>query len=97
MTITKNIDANKTSLLLEGRLDNTSSVDLENEIASLSDCQQLILDFEKLDYISSAGLRILLRTYKEYSVKEGLIIKNTGPQIMEIFEITGFKDIFNIQ
>ena len=83
---------------LEGRLDTTTSPELEKELKqSLSGVSSLILDMEKLDYISSAGLRVLLSAQKEMNKQGSMLVKNVNENIMEIFDVTGFVDILNIE
>lgn len=83
---------------LEGRLDTTTSPELEKELKqSLSDVTSLILDMDKLDYISSAGLRVLLSAQKEMNKQGSMLVKNVNENIMEIFDVTGFVDILNIE
>ena len=83
---------------LEGRLDTTTSPELEKELKqSLSGVTSLILDMDKLDYISSAGLRVLLSAQKEMNKKGSMLVKNVNENIMEIFDVTGFVDILNIE
>ena len=83
---------------LEGRLDTTTSPELEKELKqSLSGVTSLILDMDKLDYISSAGLRVLLSTQKEMNKQGSMLVKNVNENIMEIFDVTGFVDILNIE
>ncbi|MCR5699102.1 MAG: STAS domain-containing protein [Treponemataceae bacterium] len=96
MTITKNQNGNLVTLYVEGRLDTSTSVDLEKEINAIADADQLIIDFEKLEYISSAGLRVLLAAYKAYSSKKGLSIINISETVMDVFDVTGFRDILNL-
>ena len=83
---------------LEGRLDTTTSPELEKELKqSLSGVSSLILDMDKLDYISSAGLRVLLSAQKEMNKQGSMLVKNVNENIMEIFDVTGFVDILNIE
>ena len=97
MTITKNIDGKTATLFVEGRVDTNTSEEFENEILQLENLSKLIVDFEKVDYISSAGLRVLLNAHKKFAAKEGLTVKNVCSQVMEIFDITGFKDVLDIK
>ena len=97
MTITKNENGPEVTLKVEGRLDTVSAPDLEKEIKSLTVANELTIDFEKLDYISSAGLRVLLSTHKEFTNKGGMTIINVNETVREVFEITGFSDILNIK
>ena len=83
---------------LEGRLDTATAPELESELkASLDGVSELTLDFAGLEYISSAGLRVLLSAQKIMSGKSGMTIKNVNETIMEIFEVTGFTDILTIE
>ena len=98
MEIIKNLDGSKLTVALSGRLDTTTSPMLEAELkTALDDVNELIFDFAKLDYISSAGLRVLLSTQKTMAKKGTFVIKNVHPDIMEVFEITGFSDILTIE
>ena len=83
---------------LEGRLDTTTSPDLEKEVEALpEDIQELVFDFEKLDYISSAGLRVLLAAQKLMAKQGEMKVLNVNESIMGIFEVTGFTDILTIE
>lgn len=83
---------------LEGRLDTTTAPELEKELqASLDGVQVLTMDFEKLEYISSAGLRVLLSAHKTMSKQGAMKITHVSDVIMEIFEVTGFSDILTIE
>ncbi len=98
MTITKKQDGAHLEIALEGRLDTMTSPELEAELKnSLDDAEDLILDFSKLEYISSAGLRVLLSAHKVMSRKGGLTIKNVNEIVREVFDVTGFADILNIE
>lgn len=98
MTITKTQDANKLTIALDGRLDTTTSPQLEAELrTAVNGISELNFDLEKLDYISSAGLRVLLAAQKVMNKQGEMKIKNVKPEIMEIFDVTGFIDIFTIE
>ena len=97
MTITKKQDGAALEIALEGRLDTTTSPMLENELKeALPGVTELTLDLEKLEYISSAGLRVLLAAQKTMSKQGAMKLVNVNEIIMEIFEITGFSDILTI-
>ena len=97
MTITKNASDGTLYITLEGRLDTNTAPQLEAELkASLSGVTELDLDFSGLEYISSAGLRVLLAAQKAMSKQGKMIIRNVNETIMEVFEITGFVDILSI-
>ena len=98
MTITRKMEGDKLELALEGRLDTTTAPELEKEIAdSIADVKDLMLDLEKLVYISSAGLRVLLSAQKRMNKQGSMVICNVSEEIMEIFEVTGFSDILTIR
>ena len=81
----------------EGRLDTATAPELEEDLKkSLPGVTALTLDFEKLDYISSAGLRVLLMVQKTMNRQGSMQVIHVGPQIMDIFEVTGFSDILTI-
>ena len=98
MTINKNSEGSNLTIAIEGRLDTTTAPELENELkTALDDVTDLTFDLEKLDYISSAGLRVLLSAQKTMNQKGSMKIKNVKDEIMEIFEVTGFVDILTIE
>ena len=97
MTITKTLENKKAMLSVEGWLDTNSAPELGREIEALSDIESLILDFDKLEYISSAGLRILLSTQKTMNKQGSMVIKNVNEDVMDIFNITGFVDFLTIE
>ena len=97
MTITKTLENKKAILSVEGWLDTNSAPELGSEIEALSDIESLILDFDKLEYISSAGLRILLSTQKIMNKQGSMVIKNVNEDVMDIFNITGFVDFLTIE
>lgn len=95
MTIRKETEGSKVKLFLEGRLDTTTAPELEAELESCG--TDLLLDFEKLSYISSAGLRVLLSAQKAVNAADGsLTIANVNEEIMEVFDMTGFSSFLNI-
>lgn len=97
MTIEKITEEKKLTVSLCGRLDTTTSPKLEVELnQSISGVEELILDFAGLDYLSSAGLRVLLSAQKVMNRQGSMTVKNVNETIMEIFEVTGFVDILNI-
>ena len=98
MTITKTQNGTALTLALEGRLDTMTSPDLEAELnKSLAGADSLTLDLSKLDYISSAGLRVLLSAHKLMSARGGLKVTNVNEIVREVFEVTGFADILTIE
>ena len=96
MHIEKQRNQNKLTLTLEGRLDTSTAPMLEAELSTMDGVTELVLDFAKLEYISSAGLRVLLATQKVMNKQGSMVIKNVNEVIMYIFQITGFIDILTI-
>ena len=98
MTINKTSNGTNLIIALEGRLDTTSAPQLETEVKStLSDVKDLTFDFSRLDYISSAGLRVLLSAQKVMNKQGSMRITNVNETIMEVFDVTGFVDILTIE
>ncbi len=98
MTITKSLNGQSLTIALDGRLDTTTSPALETELHdSLDGITSLVFDFEKLEYISSAGLRVLLSAQKTMNKQGEMIICHVNESIREIFDITGFTDILTIR
>ncbi len=98
MKMNKSLNGSTLTIALEGRLDTNTAPELEMEIKnSLEGITSLILDFADLEYISSAGLRVLLAAHKRMSVQGDMKIKNVNEVIMEVFEVTGFTDILTIE
>lgn len=98
LNISKESNATSLTVILEGRLDTTTAPDLEKELKdSLDDVTELIMDFEMLEYISSAGLRVLLSAQKIMSRQGEMKLIHVSDTIMEIFEVTGFVDILTIE
>ena len=86
------------TLALIGRLDTVTAPELEAEISAiLPTAESLVLDMEKLEYISSAGLRVILKTQKALAQKAGLKLINVSDNVREVFEITGFSDFLTIE
>lgn len=98
MTITKKKEGTTLTIMTEGRVDTSTSKQFEEEIKDeLDGVNELILDFSKLNYISSAGLRVLLSLYKIMSVKGSMKITNVNEIVNDIFEVTGFSDVLTIE
>ena len=86
------------TVALEGRLDTMTAPELEAALkTALEGVEELTFDFEKLDYISSAGLRVLLAAQKTMNNQGSMKVKNANEIILEIFEVTGFSDILTIE
>ena len=97
MIINQNKNGNALTLALEGRLDTMTAPQLEAALQeALPGVEELTFDFEKLEYISSAGLRVLLSAQKTMNKQGAMKVIHANEMIMEIFEVTGFADILNI-
>ena len=98
MTIDKKANGSELTISLIGRLDTTTAPQLEGELrASLPGVTELALDFTGLEYLSSAGLRVLLGAQKMMNKQGSMVVRNVNATIMEVFEITGFADILTIE
>lgn len=98
MTVTKSENGTELMIAIEGRVDTSTAPQLEKEIKdSIGSVTKLVFDFAKVEYISSAGLRVLLSAQKVMNKQGEMIIANCSEGIMEIFEITGFTDILTIE
>ena len=98
MTIDKELNGTTLIVRLTGRLDTINAPQLEAELkASLSGVEQFVLDFAALEYLSSAGLRVLLAAHKQMLRQGEMVVRNVNETIMEIFEITGFVDVLTIE
>ena len=98
MTIEKNLNGAELTVTITGRLDTTTAPQLEAEFKqNIGRVEKLVLDFAALEYLSSAGLRVLLAAQKVMNKQGEMIIKNVNDTINEIFEVTGFIDILTIE
>ncbi len=99
MNIVKQREQEKMTLRVEGRLDTVTSPQLEKELGEeYEDLRELVLDFTALQYISSAGLRVLLTAHKRMAGQDGrLVIRGAGESVREVFTITGFMNILHVE
>lgn len=99
MNVTKKQTGSELLVELEGSIDSTTSNELNTILSeSLNGVNSMILDFKKIDYISSAGLRVLLATYKALVGKNGtMVIRNVNQNVMDVFTMTGFDNILTIE
>ena len=98
MTINKNQNQKELTIALEGRLDTMTAPELEKTFKeSLDGADTLIMDLSKLDYVSSAGLRVLLSAHKQMSQKGGMKVTHLNEIVQEVFNVTGFSDILTIE
>lgn len=99
MNITKKVEGEKLTVALEGRLDTLTAPELEESLSSaLEGIKELVLDLSGLEYLSSAGLRVVLSTFKTVSAAEGkMTICNANEMVSKVFELTGFGNIVAIE
>lgn len=98
MKITHTKEAEKLTVALEGRLDTITAPELETALTTLLEgVKELVLDMSALEYISSAGLRVVLKAQKVMFTQGSMTVVGANESILEVFEITGFADILNIQ
>ena len=98
MTIEIKRTAEETTIEIVGRLDTTTAPELDKTInEDITDVKNLVLNFKGLEYISSAGLRVLLGAQKKMQKNGSLKVKNVCSEIMDVFEMTGFSDILTIE
>ena len=98
MTIEKTTENEKVTLTVSGRLDTTTAPELEAALDEvLENTKELIFNLENLEYISSAGLRVILKAQKSMNTKGSMNLTGVNDSIMEVFDITGFLDILTIE
>ena len=98
MTIEKNLNGTELMVKVTGRLDTTTAPELEAEVmGAISGVTKLVLNFEALEYLSSAGLRVLLQAQKIMNKQGEMVVRNVNETISEIFEVTGFSDVLTIE
>lgn len=98
MNIDMKRDGTALTVALEGRLDTRTAPELDDAIkASTDGITDLVFDLEALEYISSAGLRVLLSAQKVMNKQGSMVVKNVNESVMDIFEVTGFTDILTIE
>ncbi len=98
MDIKKTKNDTTLTLAIQGRIDTTTAPQLEAELRSdIDGVTELYLDFTGVEYISSAGLRVLLSTQKLMSRQGKMVLSHVNESVMEVFEVTGFSDILTIE
>ena len=98
MTIEKKINGEAVTLVVEGRLDTQTAPELETELdAVLPGIKELVFDMANLEYVSSAGLRVILKAQKAMNTQGSMKLTGVNDSIMEVFDITGFLDILTIE
>ncbi len=96
MTIQKVQKQDELIVSIQGRLDTLTAPELEHVLAE-ENPEKLVFDLKELEYISSAGLRVLLAAHKRMSSKGGVIVRNSNEIVREVFEVTGFVDILTLE
>ena len=98
MTINSTMNGSALTIALQGRLDTVTAPELEQALKDgMGAATELTLDFAGLDYISSAGLRVLLSAHKAMSKKGGMKVTHVNEMVQEVFDVTGFADILTIE
>ncbi len=98
MNIVKTSEGTKLTFAIEGRLDTTTAPQLEEEVkGSLTGVTELVFDFSQLEYLSSAGLRVILAAQKIMNKQGRMVIHHVNETILEVFEVTGFCEILTIE
>lgn len=98
MTIEKIVNGAELTLNVVGRLDTATAPQLEAEVnANLAGVTKLVFDFSGLEYLSSAGLRVLLQSQKAMNKQGEMVVRNVNETVSEIFEVTGFADVLTIE
>ena len=98
MNVIKESSGSQLTLRIQGRLDTTTAPQLETELkASVEGVAALVLDLAELAYISSAGLRVVLMAQKIMNKQGTMVVRNVDPNVLEVFEVTGFSDILTIE
>ena len=98
MTINKTANGSALTIAVEGRLETTTAPELDAVVKNeLDGVTELVFDFAKLDYVSSAGLRVLLTAQKKMNAQGSMKVINVNEIISEIFDVTGFSDILTIE
>ena len=98
MEFKKEVEGTKISYYVSGRLDTNTAPVLNNDLTeSLEGMTELVLDLKDLEYISSAGVRVLLSAYKIMSKRSGMILRNLPDMVREVLSVTGLLDFFTIE
>lgn len=98
MTITKTADANELTVNVAGRLDTTTAPGLDEVLKkSLEGVKKLVMDFSELEYISSAGLRVIFSAHKVMNRQGEMVIRGANEDVLEVFEVTGSLDVLTVE
>lgn len=97
MDITMNKDDQKLTITIAGRIDTSTASDFEAKVEEIDDINELVLDFADVEYISSAGLRVILKAQKLMNSLGKMKLINVNDDVLDVFDITGFTDILTIE
>jgi len=97
MEITKTLEGDTLTVAINGRINTNTAPEFEAALADLDGVKHLVLDFADVAYISSAGLRVVLKTRKTITRQGDMVVRNVKPEVMEVFEMTGFLDFLTIE
>ena len=97
LKIDKNIEDDVLTIVLEGRLDTNTSLELEKQLPNLYGINKIIFDMEKLEYMSSAGLRLILMLQKKIQLKGTIVIRKPNEEIKNVLDMSGFTKYFTIE
>ena len=98
MDVSIDKNGNETVIKVSGRVDATTAPELDNKVNEcIEGVSKLIFDFKDMEYISSAGLRVILSAQKKMNTQGDMIVKNVSDDVMEVFEITGFLDFLKFE
>lgn len=98
MTINKTKNGKEVTIMIEGRIDSKTASEFESNVKEeFGNSDSMIIDLAKVNYISSAGLRVFLTAHKTMSAKDGLKVINVCKEVMAIFDVTGFSGVLNIE
>ena len=97
-SIEKKAEGTTLTLALSGRFDSTSALEVATDVKEgIEGVEKLVFDCQNLEYVSSAGLRVILASQKIMNKQGSMVVKNVSPEVYDIFEITGFSDILTIE
>ena len=97
MDIKRELNGDTLVVSIDGRINTNTAPEFEEALSNLDDVKHLVLDFENVAYISSAGLRVVLSTQKVMNRQGDMVVRNVKPEVLEVFEMTGFLDFLTIE
>ena len=98
LNIVKEVNGDSLTMKLEGKLNTTAAMELDEKLRqALPGVKELVLDLEKLEYITSAGLRVLLSAQKTMARQGKMTVRNVRPDVMDIFNVTGTVTFFDFE